>query len=211
MPVILKIQHNDGQRTAVWEITENEPDLLNMALLNPADFSTFSSIANPGRRLEWLAVRALLKEFYASVPSIVYSQSGRPFLLDSADKISVSHSGKMVGIVLHPSRNPGIDIEAIHPRIFKISARFLSKSENKFLNNNPSAAQLVTLWAAKEVMFKVYDLSGVSFKNNLEVEPFVMSSNGKLKGIIFKDDNTLSLPMEYRQFGDYMLVQTDFS
>jgi 4'-phosphopantetheinyl transferase len=210
MPVILKIEHKDGQRTAIWEIKEDEFALTEIASINETDFQIFSQITNPGRRLEWLTVRALLKEFYPSVPTIQYGPNGRPYITNHPDKISISHSGKMVGIVLHPTCNPGIDIEVIQPRIFKIADRFLGETEKEFLGSQTSAQQLTILWGAKEVMFKVYEHGGISFKEDFRIKPFAISTNGKLEGLIIKGNDIRSIPMEYMQMDNFMLVQTDY-
>jgi 4'-phosphopantetheinyl transferase len=211
MALILKIEHKDGQQTAIWEITEDEKALFEIASLNQSDRTAFSLISNPGRRLEWLAVRALLREFYPSSPTITYHENGKPFLVNNTEKISISHSGKMVAIALHAKHNPGIDIEMLHPRIFKIANRFLGESEKAALGGKPSVEQLTAMWGAKEVLFKVYEHGNISFKDDFKIEPFSYSSKGHLKGLIKKDGVITPIPMEYMQIGDYMLVQTDYS
>ncbi len=210
MPVILKIERKDGQRTAVWEIKEDEYTLLETAHLTKASLDTFSLITNPGRRLEWLAVRVLLREFYNSSPTIDYLENGKPLLINHTDKISISHSGNMVAIALHSNRNPGIDIELVHPRIYKIATRFLGELEKMHLGPEPSIEQLTIIWGAKEVMFKAYGQGGISFKNDFKVNPFTLSAKGTLEGIINKE-TTLIVPMEYMKIGDFVLVQTDYS
>jgi len=211
MPIYCKIERKDGQRTAVWEILEDENTLLRIVTLNTSDKNTFSQITNPGRRLEWLAIRALLKEFYPSLPSIDYHENGRPLLVNHRDKISISHSGKLVAIALHPVKNPGIDIEITHPRILKISTRFLNEHEKKYLGDQPTIEQLTIIWGAKEVMFKVYEHGDISFKNDFTVKSFTPSSNGNIEGIIYKNTQTIHIPMEYRKIGNFILVQTNYS
>jgi len=210
MPVILKIEHQDGQRTALWEITENEQSLLEMASLDKAGLHAFSLLAHEGRRMEWLAVRVLLKELYTPAPVIDYHGNGKPLLISHSDKISISHSGKMISVTTHPTQNPGIDIEVLRPRIHKIAYRFLGEKEIKYLGPSPSAEQLTIIWGAKEVMFKVYGQSGISFQNHFEIKPFEFSSEGKLEGLIHRGDDNRTIPMEYKRIGDFILVQTDY-
>ena len=210
MPVILKIEHQDGQCTALWEITENEQTLLEMASLDDAGLHTFSLLTNEGRRMEWLAVRALLKELHSSASVIGYLENGKPFLLNHSDYISISHSGKMVGIVTHPNKNPGLDIEALRPKIHKIAYRFLGEREIKCLGASPTTEQLTIIWAAKEVLYKVYGQTCISFQRDFEINPFELSPKGKLEGSIHRDDN-LTIPMEYRKIGEFILVQTDYT
>jgi 4'-phosphopantetheinyl transferase len=210
MPLILKTEHEEGQRTAIWEITEDEKALFEMASLNQSDRTAFALITNPGRRLEWLAVRALLKQFYPSTPTITYHENGKPRLINHTDKISISHSGKMVAIALHAKHNPGIDIEILHQRIFKIANRFLGEEEKTALGLSPTVEQLTVVWGAKEVLFKVYEHGGISFKDDFRVSPFNMEKEGKLTGIIFKNGITTQVPMEYRTIDDFVLVETNY-
>jgi 4'-phosphopantetheinyl transferase len=211
MPVILKIEHKDGQHTAIWEVKEDEYALLERASLNKAELRAFHLITNPGRRIEWLAVRALLKELYPTgAPTIGYLENGKPILLNHTDKISISHSGNMVAIAIHSGLTPGIDIEKIHPRIFKIATRFLNEDEKKHLATPPSIEQLTIIWAAKEVLFKIYEHGGISFKNDFRIAPFTLSIKGKLGGLIYKN-SAIPVPMEYRKIGNFILVQTDYS
>ncbi len=211
MPVIQKIAHQDGQRSAVWDVKEDEFALLEMAALNQADADAYALITNPGRRLEWLAVRVLLKEFYPSPPSIIYKDNGKPFFANCPDKISISHSGKMVAIALNSEETPGIDIERLHPRILKIANRFTGEKEKEYLGANPSIEQLTIVWGAKEVMFKVYSLGEVSFKTELMLQPFKLSTEGILNGFIYKGKRPITVPMNYKQINDFILIQTDYS
>jgi 4'-phosphopantetheinyl transferase len=211
MPVIHKFEHKDGQRTAVWEIKEDEYTLLEITSLNSTDLNNFNKIANPGRRLEWLAVRALVKEFYGSSPSIQYTEYGKPQFVDHTDKISISHSGKMVAIALHSLLNPGIDIEMLNPRIFKIAGRFLNEEEKTQVGAQPSVEELTLIWGAKEVMFKVYEQGGISFKDDFKINPFKMSSRGTLEGVINKNNKMIVIPLKYMQIGTYIMVETNYS
>lgn len=210
MPIILRTEHSDGQRTVLWSATEDEQTLLSIASLNKADFDTFSSIVNPGRRVEWLAVRALVKELLPFAPSIQYLGNGKPVLGNHTDNISISHSHGMVGITIHPKKNPGLDIEIIRARVIKITSRFIAEQEKTHLGLNPSAEQITLMWAAKEVMFKVYGQQGISFKNDFEIMPFQVSKEGKLEGHIHKGTDNLTIPMEYKRIGDFVLVQTNY-
>ncbi|HTA28175.1 MAG TPA: 4'-phosphopantetheinyl transferase superfamily protein [Bacteroidia bacterium] len=210
MPLILKIEDKNEQRSAVWEIQEDEFTLRDIACLNETDTASYSLLTNAGRRLEWLAVRALLKEFYPSPPTITYNEKGKPFLINHPDKISISHSGKMVALALNPDETPGIDIEMLHPRIIKIANRFLSEKEKMYLGANPSIEQLTVIWGAKEVMFKVYAHGGVTFNEELIVQPFQLSPQGALEGHIYKEDRCISVTMKYMRIKDFMMVQTNY-
>jgi 4'-phosphopantetheinyl transferase len=116
----------------------------------------------------------------------------------------------MVAIALHHIQYPGIDIERIHPRIRKIAARFLSEEEKTYLGSSPTLEQLTIVWAAKEVMFKVYEHGGVTFNKELIVKPFDIQSEGILNGLILKDSRIIPLPMKYTLVKGYILVETAY-
>src|SRR5579885_2061257 len=124
MPVILKETTRNGLQIGVWEITEPEKDLFEKARLSKEEETTLKGFKNEGRRLQWLAVRALLCELLHPRPIIAYQENGKPFFIDSKTEISISHSGKHAAIAIGNSIIPGIDIEEIHPKILKIAHRF---------------------------------------------------------------------------------------
>src|SRR6185312_1424508 len=169
MPVILKENTPNGLQIGVWEITETEKNLFEKANLSKEEENTLSSFKNEGRRLQWLAVRALLCEFLHPRPTIAYQENGKPFFIDSKTEISISHSGKHAAIALSSSIVPGIDIEEIHPKILKIAHRFTNKEEESYLAEETLVAQLSVIWAAKEVLYKTYPHGMLSFKENLLV------------------------------------------
>ena len=211
MPAIIKIDGPDGQQTGVWEITEPENDLLKKVILTEIEKATLSSYKSSGRRLQWLAVRALLQEFRKNNPVIEYKENGKPFFADHHEEISISHSGKLAAIALHTGNTPGVDAEEIHARIHKIANRFINNEEQAYLKEAILTEQLCTIWAAKEVLYKTHPEGLLSFKENLFISPFEMADKGKLKGTIKKDGTTSYVKMSYKRVGNYILVYTDYT
>jgi 4'-phosphopantetheinyl transferase len=209
MPAILKINGQNGQQTGVWEITEQQNELLKKVILTEAEKAVLLSYKSSGRRLQWLAVRALLQEFRPTNPVIEYKENGKPFFYTHNEEISISHSGKLAAIALHPTNIPGVDAEEIHPRIKKIASRFLNNEEEAYLEENTIIEQLCIIWAAKEVLYKIHTEGMLSFKENLFISPFELKDNGQLKGTIKKDKDISNHIMMYKKVSNYVLVYTE--
>ena len=67
------------------------------------------------RRLEWLSVRAALKQMLHNPPVIAYYPSGKPYLKDSPLHISISHTKGYVAVIIGQA-GVGIDIENVFIR-----------------------------------------------------------------------------------------------
>ena len=75
-----------------------------------------------------------------------------------------------LAIIINISENTGIDIELVRDKVLKIQHKFLNKKELLFAKDN--VEKLITIWAAKEAMYKVYGLKELDFITNLFVEDF---------------------------------------
>ncbi|HTB07725.1 MAG TPA: 4'-phosphopantetheinyl transferase superfamily protein [Bacteroidia bacterium] len=211
MPAIIKIDSPDGQLTGVWEITEPENELLKKVALTEAEKATLATFKATARRLQWLAVRALLQEFRTNNPVIEYKENGKPFFADHSEEISISHSGKLAAIALHASKTPGVDAEELHPRIHKIASRFINSEEQAYMEDNTLLEQLCTIWAAKEVLYKIHPKGLLSFRENFLISRFNMADTGTIKGTIRKGNIATEHNMAYKKVGNYILVYTNYA
>jgi 4'-phosphopantetheinyl transferase len=119
-------------------------------------------------------LRNLLK---TTIFELRYTVENKPFLNNRHEHISISHSHDKLAIILNEKENTGIDIELIRDKVRNIQHKFLSEKEMRFANNE--VEKLITLWAAKEALYKIYGLKEVDFSRHLFVEDF----NGeKMKG-----------------------------
>jgi 4'-phosphopantetheinyl transferase len=124
------------------------------------------------RDIEKAGTRYLLKSLLKNQPfSLAYTPENKPFLEDRDEHISISHSHNKLVVIMNAIENTGIDIELIRDKVVNIQHKFLSEKELSFANNDPEI--LITLWAAKEAMYKVYGLKEVEFIKHLMVEPFI--------------------------------------
>ena len=130
-----------------------------------------------------------------------YTPQNKPFLIDRAGHISISHSHDKLVIIHNKKENTGIDIELIRDKVNKIQHKFLSPAEMDFAGDDTH--KLITLWAAKEAMYKVYGLKEVDFSKSLFVEPF---NSGTITGHIRMEDLNKSYRLMSETIDDYKMV-----
>jgi phosphopantetheinyl transferase (holo-ACP synthase) len=123
-------------------------------------------ITNENRKQEFLQIRALRNKTIGEI-EIDYTESGKPFLVNSKEYISISHSQNFIGILKAPF-DVGLDIEEINERIIKIKNRFLNEKELKIFDS--SIENLTIAWTLKEALFKLNTRNGIDFRKELLIE-----------------------------------------
>ena len=136
------------------------------------------------RRREWLGGRFAAKYAAAgmlgksgdTLPwdglAVLADGNGRPYL--AADKkgaampdISISHSGDLAAAIAVRNGFCGIDVQQVTDRVVKVRERFCTPNEeaiiHSFFNAPPEtkSAVLTKLWAAKEALRKVANMSSL--------------------------------------------------
>lgn len=150
----------------IREINEH----LRLGLLDLAAFSSQEAITVK-RDLERAGTFFLLKHLLKKESfELAYTPENKPYLKDRREHISISHSHDKLAIILNAKEPTGIDIEIIHDKVLNIQHKFLNPAELLFANNDVD--KLLTLWAAKEALYKVYGLKEVDFSLHLFVEEF---------------------------------------
>tara|TARA_R110002050_G_scaffold175846_1_gene308691 strand:- start:6601 stop:7233 length:633 start_codon:yes stop_codon:yes gene_type:complete len=174
--------------------------------LNPEELNKYRAITNEKRKCEFLSIRKTIQTVYDENEFITYSYHGKPNLAISGHKISISHSKGLLGILVHPTLEVGIDLQHESPKIIKIKNRFMSPSESEACKDEEW--QLLTHWCAKEALYKYYSKGEVLFNKNLYLYPFDLAQSGKLTGKISMPDMLKELPMAYEIIEDTMVVYT---
>ena len=148
----------------VWEISESVNELKAFS-----EEVKFDQIKSEKRRLEMLAVNALLKEMCGNA-KLDYNKYGAPFL-DINKKISISHTKQFVAIIVSELKS-GIDIEINSERVLKIKNKFLSVNDN----TNKTQEDLTIAWSTKECIFKWYQKGNLNFKDDILIRKINHSS-----------------------------------
>jgi phosphopantetheinyl transferase len=139
---------------------------VNSTNLTQKEHELLSKINNSNRKQEFIQIRALRNKTIGEI-EIDYNADGKPFLVDSKEFISISHSQNFIGI-LKASFNVGLDIEEINERISKIRNRFLNEKELKLFGS--SIENLTIAWTLKEALFKLNTRNGIDFRKELLIE-----------------------------------------
>ncbi len=142
-----------------------------------------------GRRREWVAWRALLREqtkrwsLSESALRVSYATSGEPLFEGLEGSISVSHSRRFVALARTWQGRCGIDIEQLDRNFERIEDKYISDAERQL----PTAANPLfraVVWCAKEAMFKCVGRAGVDFRRDLLITQ-VDIEGGRVRGEAF--------------------------
>jgi len=155
-------QNSETSKAAIWKIEEPESFFTEQTgLVSDKKFET--------RRLEHLAGRFLLKYILPNfqLHKIQVSPLGKPFVEEEKIFFSISHSFPFVGVTIDTTKETGIDVQTLQPKILRLQHKFLSPAEQEFCGND---SELITLaWAAKEAAFKKYGLGAVDFIKHMPI------------------------------------------
>jgi len=201
MPLITKILPKKGAFVAVWKITEPEPFFIDKTGVDMATVNRM--IKSEKKRMEWLAVRLLMKETGIG-GKLHYNESGKPLL--SKGFVSVSHCFPFVAIYFSENTEVGVDIEKIGPKILKIANRFINESETEQIKKN-DPQDLTIAWCTKEAVYKKHGGETVHFAKNICIRR--ISGNNKELIIDIKNGSVESEELLFYQLiEDFVLVYT---
>jgi 4'-phosphopantetheinyl transferase len=164
MPLLLENFTKNDTISALWTLEEPESFFVESTKLSNEDKKLLQNISSSKRRIEIVAARFLLNKIGLK-HTIRYAKNGRPII--SKGKISISHSDNLIGIIWHSKKNCGIDIEPVSNRIIRIAKRAFSETEIEMANN--SAEMHTLFWCCKETIYKMANINGLNFKNNIKI------------------------------------------
>lgn len=196
----------EGGGIAIWRITESSDELYAMLATHRYDAQLFEK-KNEGRRVEWLAVRLLIKELFGDACEVAYHPTGRPYLEGCDVHISISHTKGFAAVAYHRVFPIGTDIEYISSRVERIAHRFTSQEESSYIDvNDEHDRQLYHLinWSAKETLYKLYDSPAMAeFKEVFHIASYPLSAFDTLCTSVVNEsrDNVL---VYYRVFPDFV-------
>ncbi|HPR30622.1 MAG TPA: 4'-phosphopantetheinyl transferase superfamily protein [Prolixibacteraceae bacterium] len=205
MPLILN-DYESSYRLALWRPDEPLAYFEGKARFTPYDERIYQEINNTVRKKEWLAVRIMLNEVLGFWPNITYTETGKPLLNNHQRHLSISHSREMVGILLCTSPYAGIDIEKSDRNIDKVRHRFLSASEQEYLERNPEIRHKIIYWCAKEAIFKSVNAPHIEFSKQIQI--LDIKEDGTMKGLFVSPKETIHYDLFYREINEHIIVWT---
>lgn len=166
---LLMLKETTALKLAVWKIEEQASffeDAIQYA----------SPAVHPGRRLQQLATRFLLKQLNQDFPidAIVTNEAGKPFLPAHDLQFNLTHTTDLAGAILSDLSGVGIDAEKIDQRVLKIEHKFLNSEERaslRSLTEIEKISRLTLYWTIKEAVYKWWGRGGIDFANDILIDP----------------------------------------
>jgi 4'-phosphopantetheinyl transferase len=201
-------KHSKEFQLGIWQMNESIDELNQRVSLSASDQATLAGFKSDYRKQEWLTTRVLVKQLLSTSEeiSITYNSNGKPQLVNSQYSISISHTKNFVAVLLSEKEHIGIDLETIQPRIEKISKKFITPEEEKFIEPDKKLIYQHVFWGTKEVLFKIYSKGELNFLENLKVRKFSFAEKGELKAEVIKENFRKEIHVFYEKWNDLMLV-----
>lgn len=164
-----------GVSLGLWQMDESPEQLFDLyPHLLPYRSSLDDKYKNDGRKLEFLAIRALMYEMLrvngaskgllSHAGDFTHNGQGKP--LFRGYHVSISHTKGYAALILSKKSEVAVDIEYMSDRVERIASKFLRKDERA----DSLEAKLVH-WCAKETVFKLFSEENLLFEE-MRVRPF---------------------------------------
>lgn len=198
MPLLLNKKIDEHSAYAVWNIQET---FLELPYLSP---EPFPAELNPVRQAEWIVgrilVESLCKTFDIEYKGISKHDNGKPYLKDSYTHISISHSFPIAAAMIHLKKPCGIDMERPREKHKLVQDKFLHSSEQQYRDD---LEKLCTIWAGKEVIYKIFGRRFLSLKDEIKIE---IKGDNQMIGQILKPGAEDTFHIQYGWVKDYLLA-----
>lgn len=164
-----------GVSLGLWQMDESPEQLFDLyPHLLPYRSSLDDKYKNDGRKLEFLAIRALMYEMLrvngaskgllSHAGDFTHNGQGKP--LFRGYHVSISHTKGYAALIWSKKSEVAVDIEYMSDRVERIASKFLRKDERA----DSLDAKLVH-WCAKETVFKLFSEENLLFED-MRVKPF---------------------------------------
>ena len=196
---------NTNSAWALWRIDENESSLAHEV----APYEVVpQNVANTQKRLEFLAVRVLLKKLLRAwkldFKGLTKDEFGKPFLADHNFQISLTHSYPYVAAVIDKHRSVGIDLEQPKEKLLRIAPRILAPVE--LADAGHDIVKHCIYWCAKEALVKIHGKKDLVFSENILIKPFNRQKEGELIGRLIVDSSETAIPLQYSVYENFVIV-----
>lgn len=164
-----------GVSLGLWQMDESPEQLFDLyPHLLPYRSSLDDKYKNDGRKLEFLAIRALMYEMLrvngaskgllSHAGDFNHNGQGKP--LFRGYHVSISHTKGYAALILSKKSEVAVDIEYMSDRVERIASKFLRKDERA-----DSLDSKLVHWCAKETVFKLFSEENLLFED-MRVKPF---------------------------------------
>ena len=186
MPLYKTVENSETFQIYIWKIEESESWLSRGIVLTPHCQSRLGGMKSELHRRGFMSIRHLLAQAGYTDADLFYDEVGKPHLKDGT-YISITHSFEFTGIILSRKQEVGIDIEKQRDKILRIAHRFTPVKEYRTLANDQALIRKLTMvWGAKESIYKIMGIHGLSFLNHIRVSEFDMDQGRTSAGVLIK-------------------------
>ncbi|MDR7208137.1 4'-phosphopantetheinyl transferase superfamily protein [Flavobacterium piscis] len=187
MPLFQTIQCNPTTKILIWEITESFEELLGKVVLKEKTQLRLGGMKSQLHQRAFLSVRMLIQEIGFTDNDLHYDEFGKPYF-DCHNYISITHSHHFAAIIIS-HETVGIDMELQREKILRIADKFVD-TEFGYLSSNileEYIKKLTVIWGAKEAIFKIRNEKGISFKDHIRVNDFLLDKEQTEASLHFDD------------------------
>ncbi len=185
MPLLKTLNPLPNTEILIWKIEESEDFLRNKIELKDRSQNRLSGMRSELHRRAFLCVRMLLAERGYSDFDLSYNELGKPQL--PGDKhISITHSHEIAVIAISDS-DIGVDVEMQRDKVLKIADKFAVEEFLKNHHGEDLIKMLTVIWGAKEAIFKIVNVEGISFKDHIFVNEINLISEQTKANLQFEN------------------------
>ncbi len=195
MPILLSKPINPKSTYAVWHIKETNSQLEEL-------HEEVAPEALMNKQAEWLVTRILTKHLcdihHQKYKGIEKNKEGKPRLIGSKIHISITHSWPMAAVLINEMEPCGIDLELPREKLRLVSPRFVNNGEKE-----DDLDKLCQIWAAKEVVYKIYGRKKLSLKDDLRSQ-FLTDNLLEIENL--KEPGSKHFQIAVEKINDYWLA-----
>ena len=221
MSLLIRKELAGNSLLGVWKIEEGDGWYFDNPLHTGELLNRVERYKSVQRKLQAIAVPILIDTLLPGESNLefVYSDNNQPLFVEAPYKLSITHSGNMVAVLVSGKTEVGVDIQRQTSKVERIAHKFMNNQEKIDYDKVPDSGKLHylnVLWGAKESMFKLYGKGGLDFRENLLVNAFDVQPQGDLTGIVRKGKTMIHINGVYTKLDNFVLVyvlenQRDFS
>ena len=194
-------------KLGVWQITESEKELRELASVPSDELEEISYIKSESLRKQKLAVRTLLDSMFEEKVYLNHHDNGKPYIENSSINISITHTDKYVAVIVNDTEEVGIDCESLDRDFSAVEKKALSEDEIDDRDEDLRTEQLAIYWCAKEAVYKKMSQYNVDFAEQIEIENFRLHGEGELEATFTqKDGFEEEIRLQYMTFDRHVLV-----
>ncbi len=156
-------------RVLVWAQDEDETFYRSALQLAEPETALLEAISHPIKRTEWLSARYAARMLVPNQPEvqILNDAHGRPEVFGIPGHLSLSHTHGLAAAGYSATAALGVDVERRGlQRNFEARRMFMNPTEMKLFAAHPTEATYLTIWTAKECLYKIFSHRerGLSFR-----------------------------------------------